>query len=1122
MRGCRLIFVNSVFDFPMNRSSQISRLLSHVSNLMSQVSCAAITVNIPALITKINPNLSIGRPILILEANYTSGKMFANGVVKSFFIFLAVLFSTSLVAQQTQSYVAPDAAFRNAYDLFEKQKYAEAQDAFDKFVFNSRDKNELLAVDAEYYAALCAMELFHKDAEIRLKQFLVAHPESPKCRKVKFQLGRYNYRKKNYDDAIVWFRQVEIYDLQKEELAEFYFKRGYSHYELGHIDSAKTDFYEIKDIDAKYSPAAGYYYAHISYMQGNYETALQGFQKIAGSEIFGPVVPYYIAQIYFLQQRYAEVISYAPPLLDSAKRAPEIAHLIGASYYRTGRYKDAVPFLEKYEAGASEFTRDDAYELAYAYYKTDKHPDAITYFQRAIADSSDAIAQNSWYHLADCYLKSGDKLQARNAFVRASQMKFDPVIREDALFNSARLSYELDFAPFNEAIISLSEYLKEFPNTPRHDEAYTLLTNVYLGSKNYKEALASIESLKTIGPLMQPTYQKVAYNRGIELYNNQDYDGAITLFDKALKYPVNREINSQAHYWKAEAYYAKAETKNDTLSYPKAINEYQVFQVTPGATILPNYNTANYNIGYCYFQQRQYASSMIAFRKYIASKTSSDSNEKLFDANVRMGDGYLRMRDYLNSAEFYGKALDVAKADNHMKDYAMYQQAMAYGYQGKKKEKADMLKKMRETYPKSLYLASSRIEEARTLHDLGMYDQALEAFRNLYNDNPIGPLAVECLQKMGLIYRSKNDPDNAMVQYKKAVELVKGKGTNDFTNLMSEIKEIYLQKNQLDQWETYAASVDYSESQSVADSTSYVVAVKYYSEGKCADVLSQTNKYVVKFPSGNYITEIHYMRAECSFKNNDFATALSSYNAVLDKGRTKHMERSLAQSSLIYFKQKEYANAARNFGRLERESQNVELQNNARINLMYSYKFLNNLDSAAYYSAKVVAIKGLSNDIYGQAHYFLGKSAMAKGDRAEADKRFKAVEVAMPNTEYAAEARYNMCLLKYQNQEYKLAEKAILKHINEYAGYSEWSGRGWLLLADNYLALKDTFQAKFALQNYIDNGDVPLLIQQAKDKLVAIEVAQQGGTMRKSEDLIIPLGNPEGNKELEPIEGGGQ
>lgn len=313
-------------------------------------------------------------------------------------------------------------------------------------------------------------------------------------------------------------------------------------------------------------------------------------------------------------------------MLDSAKRASEIAQLIGASYYRTARYKEAIPFLEKHYNKTNTFSRDDAYELGYAHYKVDSCNAAKEYFQQAIADSSDAISQNSWYHLADCYLKTDNKLQSRNAFVKASKMNFDPVIREDALFNSARLSYELDFSPFNEAIVALNEYLREFPHTPRHDEAYTLLTNVYLSSKNYKEALAAIEKLKTISPPMQPAYQKVAYNRGIELYKNKNYDNALICFDKALIFPINSELNAQAHYWKAETWYGKA--ASDSTCYQNSISEFLLFQIIPGATTLPNYNTADYNIGYCYFQQKKWESSMLAFRKYLVNKTADDTNEK--------------------------------------------------------------------------------------------------------------------------------------------------------------------------------------------------------------------------------------------------------------------------------------------------------------------------------------------------------------------------------------------------------------------------------------------------------------------------------------------------------------
>lgn len=1032
-----------------------------------------------------------------------------------FFFLLGPLLS---FAQQTQVYAAPDAAFRSALDLFEKQKYVEAQEEFDRIVRQSQDHNDLYVIDAQYYAALCSYELFHKDAEERLTGFLADHPESPKCARVRFQLARYNYRKKKYDDALAWFRQVEIYELQEDELPEFYFKRGYSHYEQGHIDSAKIDFFEIRDIGSKYSPPALYYYSHIAYTQGNNETALQGFLKLSGDAVFGPVVPYYIAQIYFLQGRYTEVINYAPPLLDSAKRAPEIAHLIGASYYRMGKYKDAVPYLQKHRAKTTTFNRHDAYELGYAYYKSDSVKDASELFQEAIADSTDALAQNAWYHLADCYLKSGNKLAARNSFGKASGMKFDPVIREDALFSYARLSYELSFSPFNEAIVALNQYLYEYPNTPRRDEAYTLLTDVYLSTKKYQQALDAIEKIKALSPKMQPVHQQIAFNRAIELYNNGDYEGAARHFDKSLTYPISRELNARAHYWKAESWYRKAETSRDTAYYSKAIAEYKVFQFTPGASLLPEFNNSNYNIGYCYFQAGQflnankqetaankyYSNAMIAFRKYITGKTATDSDDRIFDAYLRLGDGYFRLKDFQNSSDYYAKAVAAPSSGNQYKDYALFQQAMALGYQGKSTEKAELMKKVRETYPNSGYLDNSKYQEARTWHDLREYDKALAAYNEIYKTHPEGPMAMLSLKNMGLIYRAKNDNDNALLYYKKAVELCKTQNSSEFPDLMRDIKAIYLSKGKLDEWETYAASVNYSESQNVADSTTYAVSQKLYAEGNCTEAMKQFNKYIQKYPAGNYITDVQYMRAECANRNADALTAIEAYSAVLAKGQSRYTERSLIQIALLYYKQKDYANAAQAYGRIERELPNTDVKNNARVNLMRCWVNLNNNDSAAVYAAKVLAIKNLPNDVTGQANYLMGKSSLAKADKTAAEKYFKKAEDLLPQSEFAAECRYHLCWIKYDNKEYKAAEKALLKQINDYAGYSYWSGKGWLLLADDYLALKDTFQAKYVLNSYIENGDVPELQQLAKEKLNAIEAAHHPSNLRKEEDIILP------------------
>src|ERR1051326_4489608 len=361
---------------------------------------------------------------------------------------LFFLLCTAGFSQQTMIYTNPDANFKAGLELFQKQKFGSAQKQFSKIIaYYPGEPNNLMRIDAEYYSALCALELFNKDAELLLKNFIAEHPESPRTQTAYFQLGKYNYRKKQYNKALEWFSKVDVYDLNNEELSEFYFKRGYSFFEEDSVAQAKKDFFEIKDIDNKYAAPATYYFGHIAYIEKNYQTALQHFSKLKNNSSFGIIVPYYIAQIFYLQEKYDSAIVYATPLLDStSRRVLELTKIIGESYYRTARYKEALPLLEKYKSYSTYLKKSEWYQLGYAYYKTGDYAKAAECFPNAAADK-DTIAQNACYHLADCYLKLSDKVQgakvfAKNSFEMAYKLDFDKAITEDALFNYAKLSYE--------------------------------------------------------------------------------------------------------------------------------------------------------------------------------------------------------------------------------------------------------------------------------------------------------------------------------------------------------------------------------------------------------------------------------------------------------------------------------------------------------------------------------------------------------------------------------------------------------------------------------------------------------------------------------------------------------
>jgi len=79
--------------------------------------------------------------------------------------------------------------------------------------------------------------------------------------------------------------------------------------------------------------------------------------------------------------------------------------------------------------------------------------------------------------------------------------------------------------------------------------------------------------------------------------------------------------------------------------------------------------------------------------------------------------------------------------------------------------------------------------------------------------------------------------------------------------------------------------------------------------------------------------------------------------------------------------------------------------------------------------------------------------------------------------------------------------------LNQDPGYEYWIGKGYLLLSDSYLALKDNFNAKYALQSFIDKSSDTELIAVAKEKLSRIvemeKVEEEKRSQKKTEDLNI-------------------
>ena len=104
-----------------------------------------------------------------------------------------VMISTiNTFAQKSSYFTENDRLYEEALELFDKEKYAAAQERFREFAENVDNPQDELRVNAEYYQGICALYLFHKDAEYELDRFVAEHPASRWGKKAYIELGSYS------------------------------------------------------------------------------------------------------------------------------------------------------------------------------------------------------------------------------------------------------------------------------------------------------------------------------------------------------------------------------------------------------------------------------------------------------------------------------------------------------------------------------------------------------------------------------------------------------------------------------------------------------------------------------------------------------------------------------------------------------------------------------------------------------------------------------------------------------------------------------------------------------------------------------------------------------------------
>ncbi|WP_372974116.1 tetratricopeptide repeat protein [Muriicola sp.] len=974
-------------------------------------------------------------------------------------------------AQESGIYTDEDRMFREALELYNNRQYQAAQTLFEKV--GASTENETTAANSAYYAANAAVRLNQVGADRLMEEFVENYPTSTKRDAAYLDVADYYFENGKYPYALKWYEKVEPGLVPFKDRDRFHFNLGYSLYSAKKPAEAKTYFNRVLNSE-KYGPQAKYYLGFIAYQQDDYEGATRQFDQITDQELLDEKLSYFQADLNFKLGNFEEAIALAKKQLPVSDRqeVSELHKIIGESYFNLKQYAEAIPHLESYRGKRGKWNNTDFYQLGYCYYQQGDYANAILQFNKIIG-GKDPVAQNAYYHLAECYLKLDKKQEALNAFRNASQMDFSAEIRKDALLNYARLSYEIGnaYEPVTDVLLA---YLEQYPRDEYSNEIQDLLVDSYLTSRNFKGALELLDVNRNYAN--KSTYQKVAFFRGMELFTEGDYTEAVDVLERAVRTDADAIFTARARYWKAEAEYL-------LNRFDQALVDFIQFQQSRVAANTPEYKELDYNLAYTYFKLKDYNSAIPYFRNF---ENRNAGDPKGQDAVVRLGDCYFVNREYDPAIRAYSRYIS---ANGQEQDYAAFQKSISYGFMGRNDTKISELNDFRSRYPSSTLNDDVLFELGNTYVRENREQEGLRAYAELVDTYGGSKLVPEAMLRQGLVHYNANRNEEALKQFRAVVS--KFPGSEEASQAVNTAKLVYMDMGRVNEYAAWVKNLDFVEvSDSELDNATYESAEQQNLENRTEAAIRGFENYIRDFPSGRHIVDARFKLAQLYFSQGKGDKALSHYRYVADRGGSEYKEQALARTCELLLAQGDNSMAMKYLGQLETSADIPQNRTYARQNLMRLYYGQQDYQKTLLYADKVLAADGIDDRIRSDAQVMIARSAIKTGDEAKAEEAYGRV-LKIATGILAAEALYHDAYFKQKRGALEASNTAVQKLAREYSIYKEWGGKGLIVMAQNFYALGDAFQATYILESVIDNfSQFPEIQSSARKELSSIKARE--------------------------------
>ena len=308
---------------------------------------------------------------------------------------------------------------------------------------------------------------------------------------------------------------------------------------------------------------------------------------------------------------------------------------------------------------------------------------------------------------------------------------------------------------------------------------------------------------------------------------------------------------------------------------------------------------------------------------------------------------------------------------------------------------------------------------------------------------------------------------------------------------MTTAKLIYIDLGRVDEYGQWVSTLDFIDVEDAElDDAAYASAEKQYVENNINQASRLFEEYLTNYPNGQHALQAHFYVGQIAFAKAEYQQTIPHYKFVIDKERSEFTEQALARLGQVYLTAENYVEAIPVLQRLETEAdfpQNIIF---AQSNLMKSYYEGDDYNQAVIYATKVLANSKIDNTVKSDAQIIIARSSIKTGDEVRAKTAYAEVQKIATGS-LAAEALYYDAYFKNKATSYEASNVAVQKLAKDYSGYKEYGAKGLVLMAKNFYALGDAYQATYILESVITNfADYTETVEEAQTQLAIIKEAE--------------------------------